>query len=130
MYDEYCELPNLESPVGWALEYTNCISAESPVYDIKPSDVKAAGLEIWEMWNTALTLLPPGPLWLGVVAPNRVLSMDQIEQTVCKQMIDVKLWLLEILGTIWLCAKKSLCSFKYIIYKICLQTKYIFNIYV
>ena len=30
----------------------------------------------------------------GVVAPDRVLSMDQIEETVCKQMTDVKLGLL------------------------------------
>ena len=43
------------------------------------------------MWNTASLLLHPGPLYLGMVAPDRVLSIDQIEQTVCKQMTDVKL---------------------------------------
>ena len=33
-------------------------------------------------------------LWPGVVALNKVLSMSQIEQTVCKQIIDIELWLL------------------------------------
>ena len=41
-------------------------------------------------------LLPllPGSLWSEVVAADKVLSMGQIEQTVCKQMTDVELWLL------------------------------------
>ena len=30
-----------------------------------------------------------GLLWPGVVAPDRVVSMGQIEQIVCKQMTDV-----------------------------------------
>ena len=41
--------------------------------------------------SLSLPLLP-GPLWPGVVVPDRVLSMGQIEQTMCKQIIDVKLW--------------------------------------
>ena len=47
-------------------------------------------------YTTGTPILPflPGPLWPGVVAPVRVLSMSQIEQTVCKQMTDVELWLL------------------------------------
>ena len=40
------------------------------------------------MWSTPSLALPPGPVWLRVVAPDRVLSMGQIEQTVCKQMND------------------------------------------
>ena len=35
-------------------------------------------------------LLLPGPLWPGVVASERVLSMSQIEQTMYKQITDVK----------------------------------------
>ena len=36
-------------------------------------------LEFWEMQsNPSLTLLP-GPLWPRVIAPDRVLSMHQIE---------------------------------------------------
>ena len=53
---------------------------ECPVYDIKLSDGKAPALEIWEMWSTPSLLLFPGPLWPGIVAPDRVLSMSQIKQ--------------------------------------------------
>ena len=51
-------------------------------------------LEIWGMWSTPLLPLLPSPLWPEVVAPDRVLSIGEIEQNVCKQMTDVKLWLL------------------------------------
>ena len=57
-------------------------------------DDEAPALEIWGMWNTPMLPLLPGLFWSGVVAPDRILSMGQIEQTVCKQMTDVKLWLL------------------------------------
>ena len=90
-------------------------------YDTKTSDSKAPILEIWRMWNNLSFLLISGLLWSGVIAPDRVL-----EQTVCKQMTDVKLWLLY--SNTWnhLCAKKStgLSSTK------CLQIIYIHNIYV
>ena len=52
---------------------------ECPRYDIKPSDDVAPALEIWGMWCTPLLPLLPGPLRSGVVAPDRVLSMGQIE---------------------------------------------------
>ena len=45
------------------------------------------------MVSTPLLPLLPGPIWTTVVAPDMVLSMGQVEQTVCKQMTDVKLWL-------------------------------------
>ena len=40
-------------------------------------------LELWEMRSTPS--LPPlvGPLWPGVVAPDRVLSMSQIKVKLC-----------------------------------------------
>ena len=31
------------------------------------------------MWSTSLLLLLPGPLWPGVAAPDKNLSMGQIE---------------------------------------------------
>ena len=34
--------------------------------------------ELWGMWSTPLLPLLPDPLWLGVVAPDRVQSIDQI----------------------------------------------------
>ena len=36
-------------------------------------------LEFQGMWNTHSLLLLPSPLWPGVVVPDRVLSMGQIE---------------------------------------------------
>ena len=60
-----------------AVEYTNCISE----YDIKQSDNKLLAWETWEMWSTPSLPLLPGPLWPGVLAVNRVLSVGQIEQT-------------------------------------------------
>ena len=36
-------------------------------------------LELCEVWSTPLLLSLTGPLWPGVVAPDRVLSMSQIE---------------------------------------------------
>ena len=46
------------------------------------------------MKSTSLLPLLPGPLWSGVVAPERILPMGKIDQTVSKQMTDVKFWLL------------------------------------
>ena len=74
-----------------AVEYTESISEErlntcneSSGYDIKQSDSKASALEICGLWSTCTLPLFPGPLWLGVVALDRVLSVDWIEQTMCK----------------------------------------------
>ena len=36
-------------------------------------------LELSEMLNTASLPSLPGPLWLGVIAPDRALSIGQIE---------------------------------------------------
>ena len=36
------------------------------------------------MTSTLLLPLLPGQLWPGVVVPDRVLSMDEIEQSMCK----------------------------------------------
>ena len=36
-------------------------------------------LELWRMWSTPSLPLLTGLLWLGGVAPDRVLSMGQIE---------------------------------------------------
>ena len=55
---------------------------ECPGYDIKQSDGEASALELSEMRSISSLPLLPGPLCPGVVAPDRVLSMGQIEQTV------------------------------------------------
>ena len=65
-----------------AVEYTDCTSAEGggvrpppnecPGYDTKQSDGEVpAVLELWGMQNTPLLPSFPGPLWPGVVAPDK-----------------------------------------------------------
>ena len=66
-----------------AVEYTDCTSAEGlppsneyPGYDTKQSDGEVpAVLQLWEMRSTPSLPSLPGPLWPGVVAPDRALSM-------------------------------------------------------
>ena len=58
---------NVLAQSAWAVEYTDCISAEEldptnecPGYDTKPSDDEVpVMLELWGMWSTpSLPLLP------------------------------------------------------------------------
>ena len=49
------------------------------LFDIKQSDSKAVVLDLYGMWSTSSLPLLPGPFWPGVVAPERILSMDQME---------------------------------------------------
>ena len=54
---------------------------ESPGYNTKQSDGEASvTLELWGMRSTPSLPSFPGPLYSGVVAPDRVPSMGQIEQ--------------------------------------------------
>ena len=81
------QIPETLSAV--AVKYTNCTSADGwppppahkcPRYDTKQTDGEdSVMLELWGMRSTPLLLLLPGPLWPGVVAPDRALSMGQIE---------------------------------------------------
>ena len=53
---------------------------ECPVYDTK----RSAGelpvmLEFYGMWNISSLPSLPGPIWPGVVTPERVLFMGQVE---------------------------------------------------
>ena len=76
-----------------AVEYTDWIFAgrdvrtpphsEFPGYDIKQSDGVAPALEKWWWWSTSLLPSLPGPLWPRKVVSDGVLSVDQIEQTMC-----------------------------------------------
>ena len=53
---------------------------ECPRYDTRQSDGEVpVMLELWGMRSIASLLLLPGPLWPGVVAPDRVLPMGRIE---------------------------------------------------
>ena len=56
-------------------------------------------LELWGMLSTLSLPLPPGPLWPRVVAPYRVLSMDQIELN-CVFMLN------------WIARNRTVLTFK------------------
>ena len=59
-----------------AVEYTDPPPNECPGYDTKQSDGEVpAMLDLWGMWSTPSLPSLPGPLWPGVVAPDRALSM-------------------------------------------------------
>ena len=74
-----------------AIEYTDWFSAErqdsqnlSPGYDTKQFDGDApVMLELWEMRSTPLML----SRWPRMVAPDMVLSIDQIERN-CLLMLN------------------------------------------
>ena len=77
-----------------AVEYTDCFSAEGNPhnectgYDTKQSDSKVpVMLELWGIRGIPLLPSFEGPLCPGVVAPDRVLSMGQIELN-CVLMIN------------------------------------------
>ena len=86
LYNNYVLLPLMAQPVR-AAEYTDCISTEGrdlssecPVYDTKLSDGEV--LVILELWGMQSTPSMPSllcALYFKVIAPDRVLSMDQIE---------------------------------------------------
>ena len=100
-------------PFDWGCsELRPSLPNQCPGYVFEQSDVKAPAWEIWGMWSTPSLPLLLSPLWTRVVALDRVLFMGQIEQTVCKQITGVKLWLLyhNTWNHLTMC-KKSLCSF-------------------
>ena len=86
-------------PVG-AVKYTDCASAKGqdptpnscPVHGTKQSDGEVPVMvELWGMRCTSSLPLLPGPLWPGVVAPDRVHSMGQIELN-CVLMLNWITW--------------------------------------
>ena len=63
-----------------AVEYTNCISAESKTLSATSVlDMTLNNLMVRFLWCWIFGESLPGLLWPGVVAPDRVLSMGQIE---------------------------------------------------
>ena len=76
------------NPVGWLCRIRQlylCRGLRPPPqwvswYDTKQTDGEGpVMLELWGMRSTPSLPSLPGPLWPGVVAPDRVLSMGQIE---------------------------------------------------
>ena len=79
--------PNFHCPVSWGcrIYWLNlCRGVRPPsrvsYYDTKQSDGEVpVMLEHWGMWRTTSLPMLPGPLWPGIVAPDRTLSMGLIE---------------------------------------------------
>ena len=73
----------LSCPVGWGCRIHQlhfCRGVTPPmsvlIYDIKQPDGEVpVMLELWGMRSTPSLPLLPGPLWPGVVTPDRALSM-------------------------------------------------------
>ena len=62
----------------------------TPVYDTK--QYEGEDPVMLEFWGMSVTLLLPslsGPLWPGVAAFDRVLSMDQIEQNYLLKLMKI-----------------------------------------
>ena len=72
--------------------YVYIASSEKNIWHLTNGEASVM-LELWEMLSTPFLPSFPGPLWPGVVAPDRVLSIGHIKLfnhlTVCKQMVDV-----------------------------------------
>ena len=89
------DLQTLFAQSAEAVEYTNCFSKEG--WDTPPTTttyildrtLTSLMLVLWGMQSTPS--LPSFLLWLGVVAPDRVLSMGQIEQN-CLLMLNWIAW--------------------------------------
>ncbi len=55
-----------------AVEYTDCFSTSVLIYDLKQSDGEVpVMLELWGIRSTPLLPSLPGPLWPGVVTPDK-----------------------------------------------------------
>ena len=85
---DYKTQPNqTKSYIGWGCRIHRLfvcrgarpLTNEFPVYDTKQSGEVPIMLELWGMRSTPSFPSLPGPLWHGVVAPGRVLSIGQIE---------------------------------------------------
>ena len=59
--------------------WVRLLSQRVSCYDTKLSDGEVPVPELWGIWSTPSLPLLPGPLWPGVVTPNRILSLGQIE---------------------------------------------------
>ena len=94
-FENYFEFS--DGPVGWGCKIhwlhlwrgVKKKTNERPGYNTKQSDGEATEmLELWRMRSAFLLPSLPCPFWSGVVAPDRVLSMGQIELN-CVLMLNL-----------------------------------------
>ena len=136
---EYFLITKLSSPVGWGCRIHRLLLRsgvrrpspnECPAYDSRNFYGNSpVMLKLWGIRSTPSLPSLPGPLWPGVLAPDRVLSMGQIEvfgiqivyfnvYTERKQITYAKLnWLEYNSLIIWLCVNKWLMFYWIVIVK-------------
>ena len=49
-------------------------------------------MELWGMWSTPPLSSLPGPLWPGVVAPDRVLYIGQVKLKCILMLLEIELF--------------------------------------
>ena len=87
-----------------AAKYTNCISAEGEDSPNEcPEGDAPVMLKLWGIRSISSLPSPPGQLWSRWVAPDRVLSMGQIELN-CVLMLNWIVWN----RTVYICIKMDL----------------------
>ena len=87
---------------------------ECPRYDTKQSDSEApVMLELWRIRSTSLLPSLPGPLWPGMVATHRFLSIGQIELN-CVLILNWVVWNRTVLYAILNSLKKNLFMLNWI----------------
>ena len=76
-----CSLTYSLCPVGWGCRINRLFLHRGVRYPQWMSwyDIKLSDSEVWGMWSTPWLPLLSGSLWSGVVVPDRVLSMGQIQ---------------------------------------------------
>ena len=82
-YDIYNPRSIRPNSVGVA-EYTACLQRSKTPHRMSCKHFNRKTqvmLELQGIWSTPSLLSLPGPLWPGVIAPDRPLSMSQIEHT-------------------------------------------------
>ena len=84
-------LPSRQGLLHLCREVTHPLD-ECPVYDKKLFDGEVpVMLELWGIQSTLTLPSLPAPVWPGVVAPERILSMGQIELN-CVLMLNLITW--------------------------------------
>ena len=81
LIDEIINAPPIFGHHCWVLEYADCIlctGGRIPPPRVNPGYDTKLHLEIGKVWSTPSLPLLPGPLWLGVEVPVRVLSVSWI----------------------------------------------------
>ena len=71
--------PEIAHTIEVSWRNTEIPQNDCPIYDTKLSDGEAPVLDLWVFWSISSLPLLPCIFWPGVVTPDRVLPMDQLE---------------------------------------------------